>query len=105
MIEWRVNEIRRPVREADEIEQFRSIIARHALPPFTTGFKLRFGELNEFPAVWVSFVMTEDLSPDSDDADERIDRSLMVIEEIRDDLLTQRPDRFPYFTFELIPSA
>lgn len=94
-----MNEIRRPVREADEIAAIRGIVERHALPDFMTGFTLRLGTFNDDPAVWVTFHVTDDLPQDSDEADPRLQAAETTIRDIRDDLFVQYPERYPFFSF------
>lgn len=92
-----MNEIRRPIREAEETLAVRAIVERHVLPEFVTGFRVRLGDFNDDPALWVTFLLREDLPPGHPDVAAWVSAIDASIDEVRDDLIENYPRRYPLF--------
>lgn len=92
-----MNEIRRPIREINEIDAIRTIVARHVMPDFVTGFRLELGEFADNPAVWVTLLIERDLPPGDSKLSAWLSALGRIKDTIRDDLIEHYPMRYPIF--------
>ena len=94
-----MNEIRRPLDEADEIAQVRSTMDRFSFPEFVVGYTVKLGEFDDEPAVWIRFE-TNHRFPHSKDEMLSVgkllsDLSMSAYAHLRENV----PGRQPYFRF------
>ena len=84
---------------SEEVSRIRSIVQRHKLPDFVSGFHVRLGEFDGDPAMWIIF---DTLVDDKITMDDRIARSEVLArlrEGVGADLRAEVDDRFPFFRF------
>lgn len=94
-----MNEVRRPVREADEIARAREIVARHALPDFITSFDIKLGVLEDQPALYVVYSEAPyQGEPEIEEALRRADAYGQINQIILTELLHEFDDRLPYWS-------
>ncbi len=96
-----MNEMRKRDREADEAARLRSVVTRQNLPDFVQDFELRFGEAEGEPAVWIVFHTKGDLPSDQAEADRWLGEVATLTNAVREQILDDDGQRFPYFRFEL----
>ncbi len=94
-----MNEIRRPIREADEIAAIRNIVMRHQMPPFVAAFDVLLSTVDGDPAVWIIFKTTEGPPHSIDARKARAVTSNHLVDAIHDDLREEVANRYPYFRF------
>ena len=92
-----MNEIRRPVRDADEIARAREIVSRHELPAFIVGFDIELGVMEDQPALYVVYSTAPyDGAPEMDEVLRRADAYGQIDQLILTELLHEFDDRLPY---------
>lgn len=92
-----MNEIRRPIGEADEIAAIRAVVSRHEPPEFVDGFTVELGIYENEPAAWIVFRRMGDADLTVDELRSRAQRMTPFVAAIQDDLLRQHEHRFPFF--------
>jgi hypothetical protein len=75
-----------------------ALVGRHALPPGVTDVEVAFGEDSTGqPAVWITFVVEDDLHPSK----QRVSELNRLVRTVTDDLLRHVSDRWPYVQFRV----
>ncbi|MDT7949904.1 MAG: hypothetical protein RQ966_00210 [Acetobacteraceae bacterium] len=92
-----MNDVRPPVRAAQEIARAREIVARHELPDFITGFEIELGEMEGEPALYVVYSAAPfDGAPGQDEILRRAEAYGQIDHVILTELLHAFEDRLPY---------
>lgn len=101
-----MNEIKRPVRDAEEIARAREIVGRHQLPDFIVGFDIELGTMQDQPALYVVYSAAPfDGAPDVEEVLRRADAYGQIDQTILTELLHEFDDRLPYSTIvEPVPT-
>ncbi len=101
-----MNEIRRPIRDADEIARAREIVSRHELPDFIVGFDIELGVVEDQPALYVVYsAKPYDGQPEMDEVLRRADAYGQIDQIILTELLHAFDDRLPYSSIVAAPST
>lgn len=94
-----MNHVPRSNRHAEEIARIREVVSRHSFPPFVDGFDVELGEFAGDPAMWIVFRTIGEDPAEGDDLQRRVEERIALKATVRDDLLDEIDDRWPYFRF------
>ncbi len=94
-----MNEIRRPVREAEEVARAREIVARHPMPDFVTDFDVKLAVVEDQPALYVVYSEAPyEGGPEIEEVLRRADAYSEINQIILTELLNAFDDRLPYWS-------
>lgn len=79
-----------------EARQIHALVRKHKLPPGVKTFELEFGEDSEGdPAVWVWFIVDDDLNP----SPEKVSKLNKLARSVTTDIRSKIANRWPYVQF------
>ena len=99
-----MNEIRREDPNAKVIQDISAVVERHGWPDSIEGFKVRLGEFEGDPAVWITYQMKAEALPLQEGWEDRADRLNALANAVSFALLDVDDKRQTFFRFADPPS-
>ena len=85
--------------QTQEIDRIRTILARHELPEFVSGYDVRLGEFDGTPAFWIQFQIVPHADTSPEGSLQRGDDLVSLTRSLNPDFFREVENRFPFYQF------